>query len=319
MRPIRVISAPSSLIVGNFPPDPVVYLKIQSPSKSVPGSTVIEGGNFSPGFKIRSEFSSNVMYYFNTKGYINTRTKIVQLIKTKPKKSRTKKTDYTTEIFNAVREKDGITKDSVYRKIGGYRNAVMKDIKKMCDLKILEYKKDGLHIINENLPTITKNRKNLREYLKNYREVLKNTLPRIKENARKSGKPIFYTEPIMDPSHIDARTGKPMEGKLQRINERCKDDLLMIMHSVNIVIRASYGLYTSQISSLEESGIQVSVKEIEKDQKGALNEIRETKRTLLKMTAQKGNVDGIAVFHMWWFQLTAGLQMQEDSPVWIEE
>ena len=64
MRPIRVISAPSSLMVGNFPPDPVVYLKIQSPSKSLPGSIVIEGGNFSPGFKIRSECSSNVIVLF---------------------------------------------------------------------------------------------------------------------------------------------------------------------------------------------------------------------------------------------------------------
>ena len=189
----------------------------------------------------------------------------------------------------------------------------------MCDWKILEYKKGGLHIINENLPTITKNRKNLQDHLKNYREIIKNVLPRIKENARKSGKPIFYTEPVMAPGSIDARTGKPMEGKLQRINERCKDDLLSIMHSVNIVIRASYSLYISQISSIEESGIQVSVKEIEKEQKEALDEIKKTKRILLEMTAKKGNLYGSAVFQMWWFQLTAGLQMQEDNLVWFEE
>ena len=236
-----------------------------------------------------------------------------------PKKSHAKKVDYRNEIYNAVLGEGGIPKDSVYRKIGGYRNAVMEDIKKMCDRKILEYKKGGLHIINENLPTITKNRKNLQDHLKNYREIIKNVLPRIKENARKSGKPIFYTEPVMNPGSIDARTGKPMEGKLQRINEKCKDDLLLIMHSVNIVIRASYSLYLSQISSLEESGIQVSVKEIEKEQKEALDEIKKTKRTLLEMTAEKGNVDGPVVFQMWWFQLTAGLQMQEDNLVWFEE
>ena len=241
------------------------------------------------------------------------------MVKTKSKKSYAKKADYKTEIFNAVREEGGITKDSVYRKIGGYRNAVMKDIKKMCDVEILEYKNSGLHIINENLPTITKNRKNLQDHLKNYHEIIKNVLPRIKENARKSGKPIFYTEPVMNPGSIDARTGKPMEGKLQRINEKCKDDLLLIMHSVNIVIRASYSLYLSQISSLEESGIQVSVKEIEKEQKEALDEIKKTKRTLLEMTAKKGNLGGPVVFQMWWSQLTAGLQMQEDNLVWFEE
>ena len=44
---------------------------------------------------------------------------------------------------------------------------------------------------------------------------------------------------------------------------------------------------------LEESGIQVSVKEIEKEQKEALDEIKKTKRTLLEMTAKKGNLGGL--------------------------
>ena len=98
------------------------------------------------------------------------------MVKTKSKKSHAKKTDYTNAIFNEVRKEDGITKDGVSRNIGGYRNAVMEDIKKMCDKKILEYKKGGLHIINENLPTITKSRKNLQDQLKNYREIIKNVL-----------------------------------------------------------------------------------------------------------------------------------------------
>ena len=234
------------------------------------------------------------------------------MVKTKSKKSHAKKTDYTNAIFNEVRKEDGITKDSVSRNIGGYRNAVMEDIKKMCDKKILEYKKGGLHIINENLPTITKNRKNLQDHLKNYREIIKNVLPRIKENARKSGKPIFYTEPV-------ASRHPNMTGEIQRINEKCKGDLLTIMNSVNILIRSSYSVYISQISSLEESGIQVSVKEIEKEQKEALDEIKKTKSTLLKMTAKKGNLGGPVVFQMWWFQLTAGLQMQDGNLVWFEE
>ena len=236
-----------------------------------------------------------------------------------PKKSHAKKVDYSNEIFNAVREQGGIPKDRVYRKIGGYRNAVMKDIEKMCNEKTLEYKNGGLHIIKESLPDITKRREELQGFLKDYREIVRMALQRIEEDVRKSGKPIFYTEPVMAPGHIDARTGKPMEGKVQRINEKCKGDLLTIMHSVNIVIRASYSVYISQISSLEESGIQVSVKEIEKEQKEALDEIKKTKRTLLEMTAKNGNLAGPAVFHMWWFQLTAGLQMQEDNLVWFEE
>ena len=240
------------------------------------------------------------------------------MVKTKSKKSHAKKTNYTNAIFNEVRKEDGITKDGVSRNIGGYRNAVMEDIKKMCDKKILEYKKGGLHIINENLPTITKNRKNLQDHLKNYREIIKNVLPRIEQNAKKSGKPIFYTESVPFGGGIDYQTGKPMEGKIQRINEKCKDDLLLLMHTVNNLIRASYSVYISQISSLGESRLQTA-KEIEKDQKEVLSEIKKTKRTLLEMTAEKGNLYGPAVFQMWWFQLTAGLQMQEDNLVWFDE
>ena len=59
-----------------------------------------------------------------------------------PKKSHAKKVDYRTEIYNAVLGEGGIPKDRVYRKIGGYRNAVMKDIKKMCNEQILGYKND---------------------------------------------------------------------------------------------------------------------------------------------------------------------------------
>ena len=240
------------------------------------------------------------------------------MVRTKPKKSHAKKVDYSNEIFNAVREQGGIPKDRVYRKIGGYRNAVMKDIEKMCKEKILRYENGKLHIIKDNLPNITKRRENLQDFLKNYREVIKNVLPRIEQNAKKSGKPIFYTEPVMAPGSIDARTGKPMEGKLQRINEKCKDDLLLIMHAVNNLIRSSFSLYISQITSLGESRLQIS-KEIEKDQKEALNEIKNTKRTLLEMTAEKGNLSGPVVFQMWWSQLTAGLQMMEDNLVWIDE
>ena len=244
------------------------------------------------------------------------RTKIVQLVRT-PKKSHAKKVDYRNEIYNAVLGEGGIPKDSVYRKIGGYRNAVMKDIEKMCKEKILRYENGKLHIIKDNLPNITKRRENLQDFLKNYREVIKNILPRIEQNAKKSGKPIFYTEPVVTGGGIDFRTGKPIEGKLQRINEKCKDDLLLLMHTVNNLIRASYSVYISQISSLGESRLQTA-KEIEKDQKEALNEIKKTKRTLLEMTAEKGNRYGPAVFQMWWFQLTSGLQMQEDNLVWAK-
>jgi len=235
-----------------------------------------------------------------------------------PKKSHAKKVDYRNEIYNAVLGEGGIPKDRVQRKIGGYRNAVMKDIKKMCNEKILEYKNGKLYIIKDNLPNITKRRENLQDFLKNYREIIKNVLPRIEQNAKKSGKPIFYTESVPFGGGIDYQTGKPMEGKIQRINEKCKDDLLLLMHTVNNLIRASYSVYISQISSLGESRLQTA-KEIEKDQKEVLSEIKKTKRTLLEMTAEKGNLYGPAVFQMWWVQLTAGLQMQEDNLVWFDE
>jgi len=34
------------------------------------------------------------------------------------------------------------------------------------------------------------------------------------------------------------------------------------------------------------------------------------------MTAQKNNSTGIATFHMWWYQLTAGFEMKQDNLVW---
>ena len=70
---------------------------------------------------------------------------------------------------------------------------------------------------------------------------------------------------------------------------------------------------------MEEEDNLSSPEEIEKDQLKVLSEIKKTKRALLKMTAKKGNPHGQAVFQMWWFHLTAGLQMQEDNLVWFEE
>jgi small-conductance mechanosensitive channel len=83
---------------------------------------------------------------------------------------------------------------------------------------------------------------------------------------------------------------------------------------VNKLIRASFSLHIVQISSQKEN-----TEEIKNEQNDALNEIAKTKRKLLKMTAQGKNGTGIATFQMWWFQLTAGLQMQEDNLVWLEK
>ena len=84
----------------------------------------------------------------------------------------------------------------------------------------------------------------------------------------------------------------------------------MIMNEVNKLIRASFSLHIVQISSQKEN-----TEEIKNEQKDALNEIAKTKRKLLEMTEQGKNATGIATFQMWWFQLTAGLQMQEDNLV----
>ena len=34
------------------------------------------------------------------------------------------------------------------------------------------------------------------------------------------------------------------------------------------------------------------------------------------MTAQRKNATGVTTFHMWWYQLTPGFEMQDDSLVW---
>ena len=230
--------------------------------------------------------------------------------------------DFTSLIYAKVLEKPGITKNKLPAELASGRTIIYNKIREMIDGGILIHKNHGLYINPDHIPSTTdirKRRENLQNFLKGYRQTVSNVLPIIEKKAKKSGKPIFYSESAADVIGIDGMTGKPFTGEIQRINEKCKDDLLLIMHSVNIVIRASYSLYLSQISSLEESGIQVSVKEIEKEQKEALNEIKKTKRTLLKMTAKKGNLGGPVVFQMWWFQLTAGLQMQEDNLVWFEE
>ena len=227
--------------------------------------------------------------------------------------------DYKNLIYAKVFENPGITKDSVVLKLRGARNTIYNNIREMIVDGGLVYKKRGLYINPDHVPNISKKLENLQNYLKGYHQTVSNVLPIIEKKAKKSGKPIFYSESAADVIGIDGMTGKPFTGEIQRINEKCKDDLLLIMHAVNNLIRASYSVYISQISSLEESGIQVSVKEIEKEQKEALDEIKKTKRTLLKMTAKKGNLGGPVVFQMWWFQLTAGLQMQEDNLVWFEE
>jgi len=48
----------------------------------------------------------------------------------------------------------------------------------------------------------------------------------------------------------------------------------------------------------------------------ALHVLERTRRKLLEMTAQKNNSTGIATFHMWWYQLTAGFEMKQDNLVW---
>ena len=232
------------------------------------------------------------------------------------KRRRGNKFDYTKLIYPCVFSNQGITKDRVVRKLKGARNPIYKAIQELIDQGTLEYKNGGLYIKQKTLQTgVFQRRENLQLYLKIYREtVWQNIFPRLEKNAAKSGKPIFYTEPAADVVGIDARTGEPMSGEIQRINEKCKNDLLAIMYEVNKLIRASFSLHIVQISSQKEN-----TEEIKNEQKDALNEIADTKRKLLEMTAEGGSATGIATFQMWWFQLTAGLQMQEDNLVWIKD
>ena len=218
--------------------------------------------------------------------------------------------DYKNLIYAKVFENPGITKDSVVLKLRGARNTIYNNIREMIVDGVLVYKKRGLYINPDHVPNISKKRENLQSYLKGYHQTVSNVLPRIEKNAKKSGKPIFYSESAADVIGIDGTTGKPFTGEIQRINEKCKDDLLLIMSVVNNVIRATLSLYIIQTRSEKEK------QEIDKAQKEALNEIERTRRKLLEMTAQKNNSTGIATFHMWWYQLTAGFEMKQDNLVW---
>jgi hypothetical protein len=84
------------------------------------------------------------------------------------------------------------------------------------------------------------------------------------------------------------------------------------MANVNNVIRATLSLHIIQTTSPQD----LSKQEIDKAQNEALSEIEKTRRKLLEMTAQKNNSTGIATFHMWWYQLTAGFEMKQDNLVW---
>ena len=218
--------------------------------------------------------------------------------------------DYKNLIYAKVFENPGITKDSVVLKLRGARNTIYNNIREMIVDGVLVYKKRGLYINPDHVPNISKKRENLQNYLKGYHQTVSNVLPRIEKNAKKSGKPIFYSESAADVIGIDGMTGKPFTGEIQRINEKCKDDLLLIMNNVNNVIRATLSLYIIQPRSEKEK------QEIDKAQKKALKEIERTRRKLLEMTAQKNNRYGIAMFHMWWYQLTAGFEMKQDNLVW---
>ena len=223
--------------------------------------------------------------------------------------------DYKNEIYAVVLANPGITMDKVVMELKGARTSIYNNIHELIGDGILIHKNHGLYTNPDHVPDIPKKRENLQLYLKIYREtVWQNIFPRLEKDAAKSGKPIFYTEPAADVVGKDARTGEPMSGEIQRINEKCKNDLQAIMYEVNKLIRASFSLYIVQISSQKEN-----TEEIKNEQKDALDEIAKTKRKLLEMTAQGGSATGIATFQMWWFQLTAGLQMQEDNLVWIKD
>ena len=224
--------------------------------------------------------------------------------------------DYTNEIYEAVLENLGITKNKVVMKLKGARTSIYNNIQEMIDDGTLIHKNRGLYINSDHIPSttdITQKRKNLQNFLVSYRKTVGNLIPQIQKNSKKSGKPIFYTEPAADVIGKDARTGKPMSGEIQRINEKCKDDLLLIMANVNNVIRAITGLYIIQINPGKEK------QEIDNEQKKALKEITKIKRKLLEMTAQGGrtkNGTGVTTFQMWWYQLTAGFELKGDNLVW---
>ena len=224
--------------------------------------------------------------------------------------------DFTSLIYAKVLENPGITKNKVPASLKSGRTIIYNKIQEMIDGGILIQKNHGLYINPDHVPSTTdirKRRENLQNFLKGYRQTVSNVLPIIEKKAKKSGKPIFYSESAADVIGIDGMTGKPFTGEIQRINEKCKDDLLLIMANVNNVIRAITGLYIIQINPGKEK------QEIDNEQKKALKEITKIKRKLLEMTAQGGrtkNGTGVATFQMWWYQLTAGFELKGDNLVW---
>ena len=227
---------------------------------------------------------------------------------------RTQRIDYRAEIMDAVRERDGISKDGVFDVVGGYRNTVIKRIDDLIGEGFLGYENRRLHlkyvVIEDHFMRI----------LRLYRENLKNIFPNIKKNVKKSGKPLFYTERAEDVLGIDGRTNKPFTGVFHRVNESAKSDLVTIMYEVNMLIRAGTAVYLDSLKAFDQPPVPenwdvnhknwtlhaatITQEKVVKLMKVLDDELKELEAKLRKMAGKK---EGSVVFEQWWQQQMFGL------------
>ena len=226
---------------------------------------------------------------------------------------RTEKIDYRAEIMDAVREREGISKDGVFDKVGGYRQAVIKRIDDLIEEGFLRYGNRKLYL------GYMKIEDRFMRILELYRENVKNIFPNIKKNVKKSGKPLFYIERAEDVLGIDRRTNKPFTGVFHRVNESAKSDLVMIIHEVNMLMRAGTALTLDSLKVLDQPDVvkhwdvttgqgTYRPRRIQKKVVELMNvldgELKELEAKLRKMAGKK---EGSVVFEQWWQQQMFGL------------
>ena len=234
------------------------------------------------------------------------------------KKRATKKTQkiqYKRDIWESVFWNPGQSKEEICKSIGGYRNAIFSDIKELIGEGILKESTDpkgrtGLIVSLEN--DVAKKHTKLIDQLNQFSETRDNTVDQIKKKIGKSRSKSFfyqtehtYTSPLA--GHEGELAGPEFETvKIYHINDEAKDWIFLIPHLIDQLVRRAFSLYTSQmLSSISDETykqtFEPTIKQVSK-------EVEKTKKMLLDLVDKKDK----KYFEGWWWQLTVGLELDDE-------
>ncbi len=228
---------------------------------------------------------------------------------------KTKKIHYKRDIWEYVFWNPGGSKEEICKSITGYRNAIFSDMKELIGEGILKEATDangrvGLVVSLEN--DVAKKHDKLTDGMNQFRETRNNTIIQIKESIKKSRSKSFfyqtehtYTSPLA--GHEGELAGPEFETvKIYHINDEAKDWIFLIPHLIDQLVRRAFSLYTSQmLSSISDETykqtFEPTIKQVSK-------EVEKTKKMLLALVDKKDK----KYFEGWWWQLTVGLELDNE-------